>query len=110
MMSTFAVLAAILAAVGIFGSTGRAIAQRRREVAVRIAIGAKVGELIGSEVRGALLLGVVGIVVGLAGAAWGGRFIGSFLYGAAETRRSATCDGRNSGLPDLGNWEAERLW
>jgi hypothetical protein len=61
-----AVLAVLLAAVGIFGTAAHAIAQRRHEIGVRIAVGASYGRVRNMIVRGSLLPIVCGSVLGMA--------------------------------------------
>ncbi|UCG88357.1 MAG: hypothetical protein JSW71_07390 [Gemmatimonadota bacterium] len=65
LMGAFALLATVLAAVGVFGVTARAVAQRSREMGIRLGLGAQENELIGTVLRGNLTTGLVGIGVGL---------------------------------------------
>jgi predicted permease len=77
----FGLLAALLASVGIYGLLAYAVTQRRREIGIRMALGAQagaVGRMIGGQ---SLLLVAIGVVVGL-GAAWeAGPAVRSLLYG-----------------------------
>ena len=79
--SLFGLLAAVLAAVGIYGLLSYAVAQRRREIGIRMALGARpadIGEMIG---RQALLLVAAGIAVGLFATWEVAPLVRSLLYG-----------------------------
>jgi putative ABC transport system permease protein len=69
-----------------------AVAQRTRELAVRIALGARREVLLGMVLREALLLGAVGVTVGLAGALLLSRVIASMLF-SLSPRDPATLAG-----------------
>jgi putative ABC transport system permease protein len=81
----FAVLALLLASVGLYGVLSYAVSQRTPEIGVRMALGAQRANVVGSVVRRALLLAVVGIGIGLAGAFGVTRFLASFLFGVSPT-------------------------
>jgi ABC-type antimicrobial peptide transport system permease subunit len=81
----FAVLALLLAAVGLYGVLSYTVAQRTAEIGVRMAIGAPAAAVVSAVVRSALLLAIVGIALGLAGAFGVTRFIASFLFGVSPT-------------------------
>ena len=81
LMTVFATLATVLAAVGIMGVTARHVAHRSREVGIKIALGAKNSVLLGSVVGEAAKTGALGIGIGLLGAFWMGPLIASFLFG-----------------------------
>jgi predicted permease len=76
----FGVLALILAAVGLYGLTSYAAAQRRSEIGIRIALGARRSEVITLVLRRTLTVTAAGIVVGLAVAAAGTRYLRAMLY------------------------------
>jgi ABC-type antimicrobial peptide transport system permease subunit len=80
LMSTFAVLALALAAVGIYGILNYAVSQRRREFAIRLALGAQPGGVLREVVREGLGLALLGCLAGAAGAAAAGLVLGNFLY------------------------------
>ena len=84
-MSTFGGIALLLAAIGVFGLINYSVAQRRRELGVRAALGASRGELYGLVLREALLLAGIGVAAGLAAAFPAARLIKSQLYGVAPS-------------------------
>ena len=81
LLASFAGLALLLAAVGIYGVMAYSVAQRRQEIGIRIALGAEQSEIIGSVIRQGLGLAVAGSIVGLAAALGLTRFLSTQLYG-----------------------------
>jgi putative ABC transport system permease protein len=75
------VLALILALVGVYGVVSYAVAQRQREIGIRIALGAGYGEVRRMFVRNALALVAVGVAIGLPSAAVLTRLMESQLFG-----------------------------
>jgi ABC-type antimicrobial peptide transport system permease subunit len=84
-MSTFGGIALLLAGIGVFGLINYSVAQRRRELGVRAALGASRRELYGLVLREALLLAGIGVAAGLAAAFPAARLIRSQLYGVAPS-------------------------
>ena len=80
-MSGFAMLAMALAGIGLFGALSYSVAQRRRELAIRAALGARRGHIVGLVLREGLLVTVPGMVVGVAGAAAFTRLMQQLLFG-----------------------------
>jgi ABC-type antimicrobial peptide transport system permease subunit len=80
LLGSFAGTALFLAALGLFGVMAYAVAQRTRELAVRIALGARREELLRMVLGEALLLGAAGVAVGLAFALLLSRVIASMLF------------------------------
>jgi predicted permease len=85
LLGIFTTLAVVLAAVGLYGVVAYLVSQRTREIAIRMALGAKgesvVRMVLGQGIRPAL----AGIVLGLAGAFAGSRLLTALLYGIEPT-------------------------
>ena len=81
LLAVFTVLALVLAAVGLYGVLAYAVAQRTREIGIRIALGATRRAIARAIVGQGALLAVFGIVIGLGGAYWATKFIDKMLYG-----------------------------
>jgi putative ABC transport system permease protein len=77
----FGGLALLLAAIGLYGVTSYAASRRRREIAVRMALGAEAPRVVRMVVGSALRLAAVGLVAGAALSLWGSRFVGALLFG-----------------------------
>jgi predicted permease len=82
-LSTFAGVALVLASLGIYGVMSLAVAQRTRELGVRLALGADAGDLLRMVVGQAMALVALGAVVGIIGAIVAARTLGSLLYEVA---------------------------
>ncbi|MCH7716704.1 MAG: ABC transporter permease [Gemmatimonadetes bacterium] len=85
LLLSFAALALVLAAVGIYGTMSYVVGERRREMGIRIALGAAATSVTGLVVRQGLLLAALGMVVGIGGAAVATRLLESFLFGVTTT-------------------------
>ena len=83
----FAALAVLLAAIGVYGLLSYTVAQRRGEIAIRMALGAQRGNVLALVVRQGAALVAAGAVVGLAAAAASSRVLESFVYGIATGDR-----------------------
>lgn len=81
LLSAFAILATLLACLGIYGVAGYSVAQRMREIGIRLALGATRANIARLVLMQTLVATSAGIIAGLAGAAILGRFIRSQLYG-----------------------------
>ena len=85
LLSAFAATGLFLAALGLFGVMSYAVAQRTRELAVRLALGARQQELRRLVVREALVLGGMGLALGLAGALALSRTLTTLLYSVSPS-------------------------
>ena len=85
LLSVFGAVAAIVAAVGVYGVLAYSVQQRRRELGVRIALGATAGTLLRLVLREGLTLAGLGLVLGLVGALALGRLLTSLLYDVSAT-------------------------
>jgi predicted permease len=83
MLMVMGALALFLAMIGMYAATAYALARRRREFGIRMALGAQSGQLLWLVIREGMRLTVAGIVVGLALAIVLVRFAASLLYGVS---------------------------
>jgi predicted permease len=81
LLAVFAAVALVLAAIGIFGVLSYAVAQRTREIGIRMALGAEGRSVRGLVVRQAMLLAISGVAAGVIAAWWMARLLGSLLFG-----------------------------
>ena len=81
LLAVFTVLALVLAAVGLYGVLAYAVAQRTREIGIRIALGATRRAVARAVVGQGAVLAVFGIVLGLVGSFWATKLIEKMLYG-----------------------------
>lgn len=85
LLLAFTVVALVLAAVGLYGVLAYAVAQRRGEIGIRIALGATPRHVMRLVVRQGVVLAVAGGAVGLVGAWWATRIVVNLLYGVTRT-------------------------
>jgi putative ABC transport system permease protein len=85
LLSLFGATAVVLAAVGIYGVTAYAVAQRSREIGIRMALGAVRGRVIGMVAWNALRLAIAGALCGLLAAIGLGRLVQSLLFEVSPT-------------------------
>lgn len=81
LVGSFAGLALLLAAVGIYGVVAYAVGQRTNEIGIRMALGAERGDILRMVLVGALRAPVCGAVAGLCAGALASKVLASFLYG-----------------------------
>jgi predicted permease len=80
MFMLFGLLALLLAVVGLYGVKSYVVAQRTREIGIRMALGARPGEVLGMVLREGAMLSAVGMALGLPLAALLGRALSSMLF------------------------------
>ncbi len=81
LLGGFAVLALLLASIGIYGVTAHAVSQRTHEVGVRMALGARGRDVVGLMMAQHLRPALVGLAAGIAAALAMSRFVASLVYG-----------------------------
>jgi predicted permease len=80
---SFAVIAVALAAVGLYGVIACEVARRTREFGIRLALGARRGDVLGMVLRDSMAPVGVGLALGWAGAAAASRLVSSLLFGVS---------------------------
>ena len=85
LLGSFALLALVIAAVGIYGVMAYSVAQRTHEVGVRMALGAQPGAILRMVVADGMRLALTGVVLGIAGAIGLSHLLSSFLFGVTAT-------------------------
>ena len=80
LFGSFAAVALLLAAIGIYGVMSFAVAQRTHEIGLRIALGASPAQVLRLVLREGILLALGGLLLGLGGAYFAGRLMKSLLY------------------------------
>ncbi len=81
LVSIFGFLALLLATVGLYGVLSYLVVQRTREIGIRVALGATRAKVGATVLVQGMKLAAAGIVIGVAGALAGAKFVTSFLYG-----------------------------
>ena len=85
LLGIFGAIAAVLAAIGIYGVMAYSVAERTREIGIRLALGASTGDIFKLVVLRALILLAIGLTLGLAGSFALTRYLGSALYEVKAT-------------------------
>jgi predicted permease len=84
-LGVFGLVALMLAAIGVYGITSYAVAQRTHEIGIRLALGAQLGDVLRLVLSQGLKLTLIGAAIGLLGAYLATRAITSVLYGVSAT-------------------------
>lgn len=85
LLGVFALLAIFLAAVGLYGVVAYTVGQRTREIGLRMALGAKPGDVLRMVVGGGMKLAVTGVVIGLAAAVALAQLVETLLFGVTPS-------------------------
>jgi predicted permease len=81
LLGLFSALAVLVASIGLYATFAYAVTERRREMAIRLAVGARPATVLTMVLREAIVLAVIGAAAGCAAAVGAGRLIASLLYG-----------------------------
>jgi hypothetical protein len=84
-LAVFAGIALLLIVIGLYGVVSYAVAERTREIGVRMALGARQGSILAMVLKRGLVLSIAGSAAGIVGAICLTRFLSSYLYGVSST-------------------------
>ena len=85
LIALFAAIALALACIGIYGVISYSVAQRTHEIGIRMALGARRGDVLTLVLKGGLKLALMGVAIGIAGAFGFTRLIATLLFGVSAT-------------------------
>jgi ABC-type antimicrobial peptide transport system permease subunit len=85
LISALGTLALVLASLGVFGVTSYGVALRRRELAIRMAIGATASAILREVLMWVIVPFTVGLTLGAGGSLWSGRLLSSLLFGVSPS-------------------------
>ena len=85
LLATFGLLALGLASIGLYGVMAYSVNQRRREIGLRMALGATPGSVLGMVIREGMSLVLAGVLIGFAAAALVGRLLSRMLFGVTAS-------------------------
>jgi ABC-type antimicrobial peptide transport system permease subunit len=85
LFGVFSVLSLALAALGLYGVISYIVVQRRQEIGIRMALGARAEQVLGSVLGQGLVLIAAGMACGALAALWLGRFLSGLVFGVGTT-------------------------
>jgi putative ABC transport system permease protein len=85
LLGAFALMAVVLATVGVYGLISFSVAQRTREIGIRVALGAQSRQVMAPVLREGLTLALMGIAIGIAGSLAATRLLADFLFAVKPT-------------------------
>jgi len=85
LFGVFSVLSLVLAALGLYAVISYMVVQRRQEIGIRMALGARTEQIVRSVLRQGLALIAAGVIVGAVAALWLGRFLAGLVFGVGTT-------------------------
>jgi ABC-type antimicrobial peptide transport system permease subunit len=80
-LAVFAGIALLLAVGGSYGVTSYLVSQRRRELGIRVALGARSRDISGAVLKGSITIIGIGVTIGITAAMGAGRWLSSLLFG-----------------------------
>ncbi len=91
LLTSFAAIALVLALLGLYGVLAYGVAQRTREIGIRMALGAAAGQVLAGVLRQGMLIAAAGVVAGLAGALALTRVLTDALYNVSPLDAGECC-------------------
>ena len=85
LFGVFSVLSLVLAALGLYAVISYMVVQRRQEIGIRMALGARTEQVMSLVLRQGLALIAAGVIVGAVAALWLGRFLAGLVFGVGTT-------------------------
>jgi putative ABC transport system permease protein len=83
LIGLFAGVAIVMAAVGLYGVVAYSVTQRRQEIGIRVALGARLADVVRLVLRQGIVLTATGVFVGLGAALAGGKLVAGLLFGVS---------------------------
>ena len=85
LLAAFAAIAVVLASIGIYGLVSYSVTQRTHEIGIRMALGARPGQVLQMILRQGAVLALIGVAIGLAGAYAATKLLANLLYGVSTS-------------------------